>query len=91
MKKDLFDKYKKIQQQEKSKLTNERQAIIKMFTDRLNQGNALYKSLQPAFISMKMAYAGLASNAELMEFYQECDRAKHFSKYWWWALTAKEK
>lgn len=73
----------------KTKMTNERQEIIKMFADRLNADRGKLKPLNPAFISMKMNDAGVKDKSDLYQFYGQCKEAKNFSKYWWWSLKAK--
>lgn len=73
----------------KTKITSERQEIVKMFLEKLNEDRGKLKLLTPAFISMKMADAGLKSNQDLYQFYAECKERKNFGKYWWWSLKAK--
>ena len=72
--KTLFEK-----KPEFNKITNERQLVIKDFLDRLNLERGNRKPLTPGFIASKMS---MLSTRELKAFYKDCERAKHFSKYW---------
>jgi len=74
---------------EKSKITNQRQEIIKMFLDRLNASREAsgFKPLTPAFVGVRLRF--LKSCSELRQFYGYCDEAKNFSSTWWWATNPK--
>jgi len=74
---------------EKSKISNERQLVIKDFIDQLNPPRIArgLKPLSPGFIGMKMRYM---STSELKVFYGECRYAQNFSKHWWWRLDVKK-
>lgn len=74
----------------KTKLTSERQEILKLFVDKLNEDRGTRKALSPGFISMKMVDAGMRTNGDLYTFYAECKERKNFGKYWWWSLTSKK-
>lgn len=73
-----------------SKISNERQEIIKQFLDALNSDRKGYKPLSPAFISMKMSDAGLKSNHDLYMFLGRCREAKSFGACWWGSLKVKK-
>lgn len=70
----------------KSKITNERQLIIKEFLDRLNSDRGGRPPLAPGFVGMKMRYM---TTSQLKQFLGDCKYAKNFSSYWWWALNPK--
>ena len=73
----------------KSGITNERQYIISLFEKELNKDRTgKYKPLTPAFIGVKMAQAGLKTTGSLRAFHDECKRAPHFGKFFWWSLKA---
>lgn len=65
------------------RITNERQLVIKDFLDKLNSDRKNFKPLKAGFVGMKMS---AMNTRELKEFYNDCCKAKNFSKYWWWAL-----
>ncbi len=80
---------------EKSKITNQRQEIIKMFVERLNQdievtninarklGQKTYPLRTPAYIAIRLSHL---SEADLWYFLSVCKQAPHFSKKFWWEL-----
>lgn len=77
---------------QESKITNERQEILKMFLDRLNIGRgegSKYPLLAPGRIAKKFKEAGLKTNGELRQFYGSCNDSKNFSAYFWWSLDKK--
>lgn len=79
MKKIDFSKYQV--KEVKSKITNQRQEVIKMFVDRLNaERTGKYKPLPPAFYATRMS---MLSVQELREFYGICKESKSFSACWW--------
>ncbi len=71
------------------KITNERQAVIKEFLERLNadRDGVQYKKLAPSFVAVKLSHLNLQ---DLYYFLRVCKDAKHFSKYFWYSLKAGE-
>ena len=67
----------------KSKITNERQLVIKDFLDKLNLDRGTYKPLTARAVAIKLSHLSLD---ELKGFYGQCKNAKHFGKYFWWSL-----
>lgn len=68
-----------------SKITNERQLLIKDFLERLNAERGKdYKPLTPARVGMLLRFMTIA---QLKDFYSECKNAHHFSKYFWYKLN----
>ncbi len=74
---------------QKDKITNERQAVIKEFLERLNadRDGVQYKKLAPSFVAVKLSHLNLQ---DLYYFLRVCRDAKHFSKYFWYSLKAGE-
>lgn len=74
---------------EKSKITSERQLILKDFLDQLNPPRiaACMKPLTPGFLGMKMRHM---TTSELKVFFGECRYSQNFSKHWWWRLDVKK-
>lgn len=72
----------------KSKITNQRQEVMKMFVDRLNADRISggYKPLRPAFYAVRMRFMDIQ---QLRQFYGYCDEAMSFSRTWWWATNPK--
>ena len=69
----------------KSKITNQRQEVLKMFVDRLNaERTGKYKPLPAAFYAVKMS---MLSVQDLREFYGYCSESKNFSACWWGSFT----
>ncbi len=71
------------------KITNERQAVIKEFLERLNdeRDGVTYKKLVPSFVAVKLSHLNLQ---DLYYFLRVCKDAKHFSKFFWFSLKAGE-
>jgi hypothetical protein len=69
---------------EKSSST-ERGMYYDMFLARLNPPRLAggFNKLSPAFLAKKLQ--GIPT-ADLHAFYQQCERANNFSRYFWWAL-----
>jgi hypothetical protein len=68
----------------KSKITNERQVLIRDFLGRLNQERkAPYKPLTPARVGMLLRYC---TTSQLKTLWGELNYAKSFSKMFWWKL-----
>ncbi len=86
--KNISDFLKKPEKQ-KSKITSERQLVIKDFLDQLNPPRIASgrKPLSPGFVSMKMRFM---TTSEMKVFYGECGYAENFSKHWWWRLDVKK-
>lgn len=74
----------------KSKITNERQLVIKDFLERLNPERISkgMKAISPAFISMKMRFMTVQ---EMKTFFGECNFSKSFGASWWSRLRTKPK
>lgn len=87
MEKIKFD-LSRFQKVEKSKITNQRQEVLKMFVDRLNADRVASgrKALPPAFYATKMSMLSLQ---DMREFYGYCNEAKNFSATWWWRTNPK--
>lgn len=86
----LQTRYATIQEPKpKSKISNQRQEIVKMFLDRLNAARegTKYKPLTPAFVGMKLSVFKTAG--ELHQFFGTCSEAKNFSSYFFWSLNPK--
>lgn len=86
----LADKLKQFPpiKKEKTKITNERQFIIKEFLERLNADRKPpYKPLTAGFVASKMSMLSLS---QLKMFLGDCKYAKNFSKYWWWSINPKK-
>lgn len=58
------------------------------FTTEINK--TAYRKVTPAFVSMKMAEAGLKGEQDLYTFFQECSRARNFAAFWTWSLKGKK-
>ena len=65
----------------KSKISSERQLILKDFLDRLNSERGKYPEIKPGRLGMMMS---LMTNSQMRQFYHECLYAKNFSKFFWW-------
>lgn len=88
--KSLQDRFKVIQEiKPKSKITNQRQTIVKMFLDRLNaaRSGTKYKPLTARTVALRMQW--WKDNQALREFYGYCDEAKNFSSTWWYKTDPK--
>lgn len=71
----------------KSKITSERQLVLKQFLDRLNQDRRPpYPPLQAKRLAIKLSYL---TTSQLKEFWHQCNYANHFSKYFFWATNPK--
>lgn len=76
------------QQKPKSKITNERQLLIKDFIDRLNSERGNYPPLDASRVARDLAYI---KTSNLKSFYDECNYAKNFSAYYWWCFKEAKK
>ncbi|NCB14334.1 MAG: hypothetical protein EOM78_22345 [Erysipelotrichia bacterium] len=72
--------------QQKSKITSERQLILRDFIDKLNSERGKYPPVNPKLIAIKLSYL---KTEELKVFYSLCKEAKHFSRYFWFATNVK--
>jgi hypothetical protein len=71
----------------KSKITNQRQELVKKFLDKLNESRTgKYKPLSPAYVGMKMRFM---DEGELYRFYGFCADSQNFSSTWFWSLNPK--
>ncbi len=70
------------------KIRNERQYVISLFVERLNNERLNLKPLTSSFIAFKMSHLKLA---DLYFFLKECERGDSFSKVWWGALKTDRK
>ena len=67
-----------------SKITSERQLILKEFLDRLNQDRKPpYLPIVPARLGKMMQFMTVS---QMKQFLGECKYAKNFSKYFWWSF-----
>ena len=67
-----------------SKLTNERQELVQRFLERINTyRTGIYKPFSPKEMGIILKKI---KTSDLHAFYQECERAKHFYKFFWWKL-----
>jgi hypothetical protein len=83
----------KIDRSQKSKITNERQDILRQFLEEINKERigTKYKQLTGRAVAMKVAH--LKDNGTLYYFLSECKDYKNrngsFSKYFFGALKVK--
>lgn len=72
----------------KSKITSERQLVIKDFLDQLNPPRIAsgYPPLQPARLGMMLRFM---DTSQLKTFYGECKFGQNFSKTFWWRMSPK--
>lgn len=70
--------------QQKSKITNERQLILKDFLEKLNlDRKPPFQQLSPARLGMMMRYMTVS---QMKEFYGKCKNANNFSKFFFWSF-----
>ena len=85
--------FKNKNDQQKSKIRNERQFINKQFIDQLEsdrkkwllKNKKKYEPLPKSFYSSKNAEIA-PTLSELKFFLGECERSENFSAYWWWRV-----
>ncbi len=65
--------------------TSERGESIRPFVGRVSNKKG---ALSPARIGMLLSH--IKSCSDLYIFYKDCERAKHFNKYFWWALKVQK-
>ncbi len=71
------------------KIKNERQYVISLFVERLNNERGELKPLTPNFIAFKMSHL---KKDDLYFFLKQCENAKcGFSACWWGALKTDRK
>jgi len=68
----------------KSKITNERQLIMKEFLDRLNAERGKYPPIKPARLGVMCRYM---DTSQMKQFLGECKYANNFSKFFWWKMN----
>lgn len=66
----------------------ERDEVIQKFVDRLNAARVgtKYPPLKPAAIAVKLSHLSVS---DLWAFYGQCEHARSFSRYFWWAIKAE--
>lgn len=64
---------------------SERDELIQTFTDRLNAARkgTKWKPLTCRAVAIRLSHLSVT---DMRDFYRECQRAKSFSAYFWWAL-----
>ena len=65
---------------------NKRQQLLKMFHERLNQERGEYKPITGSQLGAITAYI---KTEDLLDFYNECNRAKHFSKFFFYTTKKR--
>ncbi len=85
--KDYFSKLaERKEEAKKSKITNERQSVVKEFLDILNsQRDGKYKPLTPARLGVMFRFM---STGELKAFLANCKDAQNFSSFFWWSYKS---
>ena len=71
----------------KSNFVNERQELIQKFVDRINAQRG--KGFKPVTWTQINGQLNHLKNYDLIVFHKQCCEAKHFSKYFWWAIKPK--
>ena len=67
-----------------TKITNERQLVLKEFLDILNaERKPPYKPLSPARLGMMMRFM---TTSQMKTFLADCKYSNNFSKYFWWSF-----
>lgn len=68
---------------------SEREELLSKFLDRLNAERAgtTFKPLQARSLGVKLAHI---PTGDLWAFYRQCEAARSFSRYFWWAIKPKE-
>lgn len=88
----LFSKYQGVFNEplETKSRRTERGDLIEQFLNKLNPDRARVglKPLSFAFISKFFKDRNMDTH-EIYCFYKDCERAAHFSKYFWWACKAQ--
>jgi hypothetical protein len=71
------------------KIRNERQYVISLFVERLNNERGNLKPLSPTFIAFKMSHLKIP---DLYFFLKQCEQANcGFSPCWWGSLKTDRK
>lgn len=69
-------------------ITSERAEILEKFVDKLNTFRR-QDGFKPLPVKSYAVMLGHLDTRDLRDFYKDCENAKHFSKYFWWALKPK--
>lgn len=74
---------------EKDKITNERQAVVKEFVERINEDRdgVKFKKLPPSAIAVKLSHLNMF---DLKYFLASCKVSKNFSSCFWYSLKTGE-
>lgn len=74
---------------EKSKITNERQSVIKMFVDKLNAQRVSegYKPLTARFVAIKLSHMSIS---DLYYFHSVCNNSNNFGRMFFGLLKVKK-
>lgn len=66
-------------------IRSERDEVIQKFVDRLNAARAgtKYPPLEPRAVAVKLSHLSVS---DLWAFYGQCEHARSFSRYFWWAI-----
>ena len=69
---------------------SQRSEMIEKFLKRINPDRERggYKPLTPAALNRMISHI---STDQLYPFYKDCERANHFSKYFFWSIRAQKK
>lgn len=67
----------------------ERGEWLKKFCDRMNPERVAMK-LRPITIPRMAVMLHGVPTGDLYAFWQACERAKHFGKYFWWSINPKK-
>lgn len=74
-----------------STITNERQEILKRFVDKqcimVSDRKGGYRLVTGKELANILA---LIPTCDLHVFYKQCEQARSFSKYFWWAIKSRE-
>ena len=66
----------------------DRTDIIKLFVDKLNSERGKYKPL--SFVAVQQKLIGIVEMHHLHAFYEDCMKAKCFSKYFYYKLNPEK-
>ena len=68
----------------------DRTDIIKLFVDRLNAERAGTKYKPLSFVAVQSKLVGIQEIHHLHAFYEDCQKAKSFSKYFYYKLNPEK-
>lgn len=73
---------------EKANIRSERDELVQKFLERLNQARegTKYKPLTARAVAIKLSHV---PTRDLWAFYKQCEQAKSFSAYFFWALKPR--